>query len=247
MFQSSQQKCIFEYLYLRHFLLIFKTQCPSLLAHYSKSQIFVQKFNFDKTPTFARDFHSKFFLTIFLVKSKLSTAKKSKTPTFSRVFHSKFFRAQRRWRKAVTGDPDKRIRDYMIETPQVKMLDKVSFTLGVIVICLSEWLILRQPNLFPYFYYAIMAVLMAYRYYDYASQKGKFCPIFQFVQFLSNFQFRSIFQFFQFLFNFQFCQNFQFRQIFIFVHFPILSHFSISSHFSIVRQMKSPNIQIISA
>ena len=34
-------------------------------------------------------FHPNFFLTIFLVKSKLSTAKKSKTPTFSRVFHPK--------------------------------------------------------------------------------------------------------------------------------------------------------------
>ena len=32
---------------------------------------------------------TRFFLTIFLVKSKLSTAKKSKTTTFSRVFHSK--------------------------------------------------------------------------------------------------------------------------------------------------------------
>ena len=73
----------------------------------------------------------------------------------------------------MTGDPDKRIRDHMKETPQVKMLDKFSFTLGVIVICLSEWLILRLPNLFPYFYYAIMAVLMAYRYYDYASQKAE--------------------------------------------------------------------------
>ena len=30
-------------------------------AHYSKSQIFVQKFNFDKTPTFSRVFHPKFF------------------------------------------------------------------------------------------------------------------------------------------------------------------------------------------
>ena len=59
------------------------------LPHYSKSQIFVQKFNFDKTPTFSRVFHPNFFLTIFLVKSKLSTAKKSKTTTFSRVFHPK--------------------------------------------------------------------------------------------------------------------------------------------------------------
>ena len=29
--------------------------------HYSKSQIFVQKFNFDKTPTFTRVFHPNFF------------------------------------------------------------------------------------------------------------------------------------------------------------------------------------------
>ena len=34
-------------------------------------------------------FSPKFFLTIFLVKSKLSTAKKPKTTTFSRVFHPK--------------------------------------------------------------------------------------------------------------------------------------------------------------
>ena len=60
-------------------------------AHYSKSQIFVQKFNFDNPPTFSRVFHPTFFLTIFLVKSKLSTAKKSKTTTFSRVFHPNFF------------------------------------------------------------------------------------------------------------------------------------------------------------
>ena len=34
-------------------------------------------------------FSSKFFLTNFLVKLKLSTAKKSKTTTFSRVFPPK--------------------------------------------------------------------------------------------------------------------------------------------------------------
>jgi len=82
-------------------------------------------------------------------------------------------KAKRTWRKAVTGDPEKRIRDHMKETPQVKMLDKISFTMGVIVICLSEWLILRQPNLFAYFYYTIMAILLAYRYYDYSLQKAE--------------------------------------------------------------------------
>ena len=69
----------------------------------SKSKIFVQKFNFDKILQFfsgnqssqqlksanLQHFHEFFnpnFLTIFLVESKLSTAKKSKTAAFSRVF-----------------------------------------------------------------------------------------------------------------------------------------------------------------
>ena len=49
----------------------------------------VQKFSFDKSPKSSQVFHPNFFWTIFLVKSKLSTAKKSKTRTFSRVFHLK--------------------------------------------------------------------------------------------------------------------------------------------------------------
>ena len=47
----------------------------------------VQKFSFDKSPKSSRVFHPNFFLTIFLGKSKLSTAKQSKTTTLSRVFH----------------------------------------------------------------------------------------------------------------------------------------------------------------
>ena len=56
-------------------------------SHYSKSQIFVQKFNFDKNPNIFTSFSPNFFFSIFLVKSKLSTAKKFKTTTLSRVFH----------------------------------------------------------------------------------------------------------------------------------------------------------------
>ena len=35
-------------------------------------------------------------------------------------------RAKRRLRKAVTGNPDKKVRDYMKEVPQVKLVDKLS-------------------------------------------------------------------------------------------------------------------------
>ena len=42
---------------------VFKGFCFSgfAAAHYSKSQIFVQKFNLDKTPTFSRVLHPNFF------------------------------------------------------------------------------------------------------------------------------------------------------------------------------------------
>ena len=46
----------------------------------------VKFFSKNSISTKPQHFH-KMFLTIFLVKSKLSTAKKSKTTTFSRVFH----------------------------------------------------------------------------------------------------------------------------------------------------------------
>lgn len=72
-------------------------------------------------------------------------------------------RAKRQWRQAVTGDPDKRIRDHMKETPQVKMKDKFSFTIGVLAIVLSEWLILRMPHLFPMFYVGLMSLLITWR------------------------------------------------------------------------------------
>ena len=53
-----------------------------------KGQIFVQKFNFDKKKTFSQ-FFTQIFLTICLVKSKLSTAKQSKTSTISREYQRK--------------------------------------------------------------------------------------------------------------------------------------------------------------
>ena len=51
-----------------------------------KVKFLVEKVNFDKTHIFT-SFSPRIFLTIFLAKSKLSTAKKSKTTTISRVFH----------------------------------------------------------------------------------------------------------------------------------------------------------------
>jgi len=76
-------------------------------------------------------------------------------------------RAKRRLRKAVTGNPDKKVRDYMKEVPQVKFVDKVSFTFGVTCIVVTELLALRHPEYFTAFYLVLITGLLANRYLEY--------------------------------------------------------------------------------
>ena len=64
------------------------TQCTSSLKLFEKSK-FCPKIQFWQNPNIFTSFSPKFFFTIFLVKSKLSTAQKSKTTTFSRFFFPK--------------------------------------------------------------------------------------------------------------------------------------------------------------
>ena len=61
------------------------------LIHTIRKVKFLSKYSILTKPQHFHEFFTQIFLTIFLVKSKLSTAKKSKTTTFSRVFHPKFF------------------------------------------------------------------------------------------------------------------------------------------------------------
>lgn len=77
-------------------------------------------------------------------------------------------------RKTLTGDPNKRIRDHMKEVPQVKLIDKVSFTFGVMLIILIEFFMLRIPQYFPVFYYIAITILFTVRYFDYRREKFQF-------------------------------------------------------------------------
>ena len=60
-------------------------QFPNSLTLFEKSN-FCPKIQFWQNSNIFTSFSPKLFLTIFLVKSKLSTAKKSKTAAFARVF-----------------------------------------------------------------------------------------------------------------------------------------------------------------
>ena len=63
-------------------------RCTSWWERLVKSN-FCLKIPFWQNPNIFTSFSPKFFLTIFLVKSKLSTVKQPKTTKFSRVFHPK--------------------------------------------------------------------------------------------------------------------------------------------------------------
>mgnify|MGYP006975451374 CR=1 FL=1 len=54
--------------------------------HYSKIQIFVQKFNFDKTPTFLRVFHQNFFWQFFSWNQSCQQLKSPKPQHFHEFF-----------------------------------------------------------------------------------------------------------------------------------------------------------------
>ena len=59
------------------------------ISHYSKSQIFVQKFNFDKTPTFSRVFHPNFFWQFFSWNQSCQQLKGPKPQHFHEFFTQK--------------------------------------------------------------------------------------------------------------------------------------------------------------
>ena len=58
-------------------------------THYSKSHIFVQKSNFDKTPTFSRVFHPKFFWQFFSYNQSCQQLKSPKPRLFHEFFTQK--------------------------------------------------------------------------------------------------------------------------------------------------------------
>ena len=73
---------------------------------------------------------------------------------------------KRRWREAITGDPDRRIRDQMDDREvrkRVKLVDTASFTLGIVMVMTAEFLLVGYPRGFPWFYLILNTMLMMLR------------------------------------------------------------------------------------
>lgn len=72
----------------------------------------------------------------------------------------------RKWREAITGNAEIRIRDSLHDSKvvtKVKKVDSFAFSLGVVWTYLIQWTFLVHPAWFKHFYLATMLVLMPHR------------------------------------------------------------------------------------
>ena len=73
-------------------------------THYYKSQIFVQKFNFDKTPTLSRVFHPIFFWQFFSWNQSWQQLKSPKPQHFYEFFKLHFWTEKEDFEQCVLAD-----------------------------------------------------------------------------------------------------------------------------------------------
>ncbi|XP_023332785.1 uncharacterized membrane protein C776.05 [Eurytemora carolleeae] len=84
---------------------------------------------------------------------------------------------KRQWRKAISGDPEKRVRDHMSDPgvqKRIKLYDTASFTLGVSTVLFAEYLLLVYPQFFPIFFLITFSILILLRYLTYKPIKHHF-------------------------------------------------------------------------
>jgi hypothetical protein len=86
-----------------------------------------------------------------------------------KVLREQATKLRSKWRKVVTGDEKKRIRDRLRETEAepkyVKFFDKVAFTVGVLNMGVCQYFLLNRPDLFPTWYSLIIPVILGSRYF----------------------------------------------------------------------------------
>lgn len=72
-------------------------------------------------------------------------------------------------RRVITGNPNKRVRDFVKEEPVVRTIDKISFSCGVTGLLLIQHFMSMLPEYFGLFYCMLMIPLLITRYYLYSS------------------------------------------------------------------------------
>eukprot|EP00039_Didymoeca_costata_P011932 m.170028 g.170028 ORF g.170028 m.170028 type:complete len:481 (+) comp15334_c1_seq5:349-1791(+) len=76
-------------------------------------------------------------------------------------------RAREIRRRLITGDSQKRVRDYALEVPVVKTVDKFSFMLGILILNITQAVLCLMPTKFARWFCIIMPPLLIVRIFSY--------------------------------------------------------------------------------
>ena len=120
--------------------------------------------------------------------------------------NNQHLRLRSKFRKAITGDELKRVRDHVQEQPDyVKLLDKIAFTLGLLNILACEYFLVKLPTYFWLWYSLIIPLLILTRIFHFKSLGWQyflldFCYFVQLCVFLNLYVFTSSLVFFKICF-----------------------------------------------
>ena len=99
-----------------------------------------------------------------MATNSMSTAVKDDRRKFADILDHASTTIMKKWRKIITGNETKKIRDHVREVPEyVKLGDKIAFTLGLCNILACEYFLVKQPEHFWIWYLAVLPILLVTR------------------------------------------------------------------------------------
>jgi hypothetical protein len=104
---------------------------------------------------------------------KRATSSKGEIDAVKNLIKKQATTIRSKWRKVVTGNEEKRIRDHLKETEgqpkYVKFFDKVGFTFGVLNVLVCQYFLLNVPEYFPTWYAIVLPTILLSRFYHFRS------------------------------------------------------------------------------
>jgi len=79
--------------------------------------------------------------------------------------------------KQVLKNKKKQLEDQISAPPFLRISDKIAFTVALVIICLTEYVILKEPTFMPMWYTSLLIPLLILRYYFYHKAKFQYFMI----------------------------------------------------------------------
>jgi hypothetical protein len=124
-------------------------------------------------PMLVKDVPDRIMQTMKQIRSPkfLKQLKYLKSQRVDKLLRERAIKLRQQWRKVVTGDEQKRIRDYVQDFGDrpnyIKFFDKVLFTYGIVNIVACEYFLLKSPSWFWLWYLLVFPLIVFSRVVHY--------------------------------------------------------------------------------